>query len=481
MGLFDDNKKSKQLEYLEEERRKLWGRVTALEATAKDLQKEVSKKASDSEKEAAQSSKKAAEFKNKAETRADEAATLVGQINDELTAAKKIKEGVEKTQVQANAEKLLVTEVRQRLEESEAEYEEKLETLDSWITKIDEFLDKYPELDDQTEKVDSYITEIEENLEKSSISLNSLNKRKKDIDDLHREIFGYIQKNDDGTTLTIGGKKEELESSYEELSTDIADTLERINEINNEYTANYAKFEEEHTEKYESLTSEIENLLPKALTAGLSAAFSSKKEEEVTSSKNLQKRFTQGIYALLGVSLLPVAISVYFLYDQVTLEEVIDRVPRLVLAIIPMYIPVLWFTYSANKKLNLSKRLIEEYAHKEVLSKTYEGLSKQIESISDSTQSEELKFRLLANFLQVSSENPGKLISNYEASDHPIMEALEQSYKFQIAIDRLEGIPGLGKVAAILETKAKRKLDTKKAILEKPLNESTEDFKEEDS
>src|SRR5690606_22494163 len=97
--------------------------------------------------------------------------------------------------------------------------------------------------------------------------------------------------------------------------------------------------------------------------------------------------------------------------------------------------------------------------HKEVLSKTYEGLATQISNINNPDHSEDLRFRLLSNFLQVSSENPGKLISNYEASDHPVMEALEQSYKFQLALDKLESIPGLGKVAAILERKAKRKLD----------------------
>lgn len=472
MGIFDD-KKSKQIEYLEEERKKLWDRVIAVEKTSRELHKEIQKKASDSEKEAAQSSRKAAEFKNKAELRADEAGNLISQINIELIAARKSKEIVEKTLTEADAEKQLISEIRERLEQSETEYKEKLETLDSWILKIDEFLEKYPELDEQTEKVDGYITEIVDNLDKSSISLTSLNKRKKEIDDLHREIFGYTQKNEDGSSTLIDGKKGELENSYERLTSEIAETLDKIELINTQYSTTYSQFEIDHKDKYLALTIEIENLLPKALTAGLSAAFSSKKEDEVKSSVKLQSHFTRGIYALLVVSLLPVGLSIYFLHEKVGLEEVINRLPRLVLAIVPMYIPVLWFAYSANKKLNLSKRLIEEYAHKEVLSKTYEGLSKQIESINDSAQSEELKFRLLANFLQVSSENPGKLISNYEASDHPIMEALEQSYKFQIAIDRLEGIPGLGKVAAILETKAKRKLDAKKDVLEKALKENS--------
>jgi hypothetical protein len=479
MGIFDD-KKSKQIEYLEEERKKLWDRVTALEKTSKDLQKDLQKKASDSEREAAQSSKKAAEFKNKAEQRSEEASNLIVGMNAELAAATRSKEAVQRTLEGVNTEKAAIEEIKVRLEQSEAEYKEKLADLDSWIEKIDEFLEKYPELDDQTEKVDGYITEIEENLEKSGVSLTTLNKRKKEVDDLHREIFGYTQKNEDGTSTVIEGKRHELESSYTNLSNEISGALEKVDQINNEYSQSYIQFEQDHKNKYDSITTEIENLLPKALTAGLSAAFSSKKEEEVKSSIVLQKRFTWGIYYLLGVSILPVIVSIYFLKEGVELQEVIIRLPRLVLAIIPMYIPVLWFTYSANKKLNLSKRLIEEYSHKEVLSKTYEGLSKQIESIRDSSQSQELKFRLLTNFLQVSSENPGKLISNYEASDHPVMEAIEQSYKFQIAIDKLEGIPGMGKVAAILESKAKRKLNDRKEVIEKALSgEVEEDSKTE--
>lgn len=265
--------------------------------------------------------------------------------------------------------------------------------------------------------------------------------------------------------------KDEIEAAFDDLTSEISDSVKKIENLNISSSDNYKQFEKSHGDKYKAITEEIEQLLPNALTAGLSAAFSKKKEDEISSSEKLLKRFTIGIYLLIGVSLIPVALSVYFLLQGISLEDVIQRLPRLVLAIIPMYIPILWFTYSANKKLNLSKRLIEEYAHKEVLSKTYEGLTKQITNIQDKEQSEELKFRLLSNFLQVSSENPGKLISNYEASDHPVMEALEQSYKFQLAIDRLEGIPGLNKVAAILEKNANKKVQKKHNTIERALAE----------
>ena len=133
--------------------------------------------------------------------------------------------------------------------------------------------------------------------------------------------------------------------------------------------------------------------------------------------------------------------------------------PRLVSTIFPLYLPLLWVAYSSNRKGNLSKRLVEEYTHKEVLSKTFEGLSSQIESIDDEAMSSELRIKLLYNILDVSSENPGKLISNYNKADHPLMDALEKSTKLSNAVDDLAKIPGLSKITKILEKKSQKILE----------------------
>ncbi|TXK45712.1 hypothetical protein FVR03_12245 [Pontibacter qinzhouensis] len=114
--------------------------------------------------------------------------------------------------------------------------------------------------------------------------------------------------------------------------------------------------------------------------------------------------------------MLSVIISIYFIRTGTPFREVIDILPNIAAAVIPLYIPMLWFTFAANKKLNLSKRLIEEYTHKEVISKTFEGLSTQIESLEDSNISKDLKLKLLFNLLEISTENPGKLISDYKDS-----------------------------------------------------------------
>jgi len=134
------------------------------------------------------------------------------------------------------------------------------------------------------------------------------------------------------------------------------------------------------------------------------------------------------------------------------------------------YSPILWLPYSTNKKSNLSKRIIEEYTHKSVLGRTYEGLSNQIDSISNSDGiSDELRVKLLFNILQVSAENPGKLISDYNKSDHPLMEALENSEKLGSSMDRLENLPGFSTLVAKLSSKSKKIRKNAESLIDKGL------------
>lgn len=214
----------------------------------------------------------------------------------------------------------------------------------------------------------------------------------------------------------------------------------------------------------------IKSLLPDALTAGLSHAYSEKRSSEIAEGVKLSKVFNYAILGMVVVSLIPFAINVYLLNTGKTLESVIYDLPRIVSAILPLYVPFLWLAYSSNKKSNLSKRLVEEYTHKEVLSKTFEGLSSQIESLEDSDISSELRVKLLSNILEVSSENPGKLISDYNKSDHPLMDVLEKSSKLSKAVDNLSKIPGMSKITKILEVRSNEILEKQSREIDKSLD-----------
>ncbi len=211
----------------------------------------------------------------------------------------------------------------------------------------------------------------------------------------------------------------------------------------------------------------IEQLLPNALTTGLSYAYSKKKEDENTHYDKLKEQFNKGIFGLIGVSSLSVAISTYFILTDMPLKDVINILPNIASAIIPLYIPVLWYTFSANKKLNLSKRLIEEYTHKEVLSKTFEGLSNQISNLEENEMSKDLKIKLLFNILQVSTENPGKLISDYKNTDHPISEMLNQQSRLDETIEKVKEFPGIKSLVNLLGDSKLKQLETKIEQIEK--------------
>jgi hypothetical protein len=60
---------------------------------------------------------------------------------------------------------------------------------------------------------------------------------------------------------------------------------------------------------------------------------------------------------------------------------------------------------------------------------TLEGLFNQIKNVDDPEISEELRIKLLNNFLNVTNENPGKLILNYQKSDNPILNFFDRDKK----------------------------------------------------
>jgi hypothetical protein len=418
------------IEYLESERVKIWEQII-------ELQESVKKKTSDFENDAKQASKKCSEYKNKCELAKNEAKTLLEEVQKATGVID-----------QANVSALIGD-----IQKVHDELIPKKENITSQIGELEKLFANYASYSEKLLK----LTELSVSADDSSTKIDTIFKqvaaRKKEVDAMYYEIFGYTQTDETtGVKTEVVGKKVDLEKAYVELKAnfkqfEIAKDKEFTDTLN------------EWKTEYVNASKKIESLLPNALTAGLSHAYSSKKDAEIRENAELEKDFKKYVNGLIGISLIPFLISIYLLITGATLEDTILKMPRLVLSILPLYIPVLWVAYSANKKMNLSKRLIEEYTHKEVLSKTFEGLSKQIQNIEDSEISADLKTRLLYNILEVSSENPGKLISDYNKSDHPLMDALDKSVKLTNAIEHLAKIPGMSKLVSVLDTKAKEVLE----------------------
>lgn len=437
-----------QIAYLESERIKLWEKVSLLEELIKN-------KTSDSESEARTAAKKAAEFRNRSKDAYDALMAVVPEINKTWGELKLLVEDNSKKSAEVavligdfNSAKMNLIEDGKSI----AATIERMETLSTTLDAVIEDIDEKKKSLAEVAKINQSLQGLQSKTD--LLHKNSL-ERFNAIEECYLDINGYEEEDDQtGETKEIEGLRSKLEASFKDLSKKIEVSTASLDSLVQLSTGKVDTVEKKWDEQHGALKKKIEGLLPKALTAGLSHAYSNKKEEEVVASGKIATTFAWAIGGLTVVSLIPFGVSVYSLYHDVALNDVVARMPRLVLAIIPLYVPVMWIAYSANKKLNLSKRLIEEYTHKEVLSKTYEGLSRQIAEIGDDEISRDLRVKLLYNILEVSAENPGKLISDYNKSDHPLMDALDKSIMLTNAVEKLNRIPGFSKMAVKMKEKA---------------------------
>jgi len=437
-------------EYLDDERKKLWHRVNTVETELnKRIDDELNKKASDFTDEAKQSSRKASEYRNRSEDSKNTIFQYLEEATIKLEDINKIFSTVETLSKEVNDNAYEASLSTAIIKQGADKIEERTNSVEAQILKLEEIFADQDELVEKVDKIESTLTKSDDTFSKIDAVYKSLLVRKREIDQIHLEIFGFKDKDEiTGKETVVEGLKDKLEKSYTEISQNIKKAEDGINAIQDAAKSSFELFATNNKEEFEKtisnwnshyteLSEKIEALLPNALTAGLSSAYSEKKESELEEYSKLDKTFTSSIVGLVVISIIPFIISIVSLFQNKTLENVLLDMPRLALSILPLYIPILWVAYSSNRKMNLSKRLSEEYSHKEVLSKTFEGLSTQINKISDEKVSYDLRNKLLYNILEVSSENPGKLISDYNKSDHPLMDALDKSVKLATAFDKL--------------------------------------------
>lgn len=333
------------------------------------------------------------------------------------------------------------------------------------LEKTTNFLTQAEAIPATLEALSNQAKDINEQSENIKAILTQSLKRKSEIDEVYKSILGHEIKDADGNSERIDGLYDELRKSFDEFSERIDDLNYKADEVISAVEAeqlesrelqkkNFEQLIAESKAEFSGVSKELKSLMPGALAAGLSAAYEEKKDEEARFLSSHERSFRYAVGGLVAISLIPFAVDVYLLSTGSTLATVLKDTPRLIISILPLYFPVLWLAYSANKRLNLSKRLIEEYTHKSVLGKTFSGLSNQIDSLPhESAVKEELRTRLLFNVLQVSAENPGKLITDYNKTDHPLMDVLEKSARLSESVDALSKIPGLSALTKRLASK----------------------------
>lgn len=237
--------------------------------------------------------------------------------------------------------------------------------------------------------------------------------------------LGEHEKNYSNTITSINSSLEKAKSSTEGISLCETTAQERISNIeklessiNEDYKkitqlasqvetiSSKTKTEENVleilTKRARELKDAIEGLLPGATSAGLASAFRERKE-----SFNIPKNIWGGTFVLSMIAFLLVAF-----FDPLTLEKVtlnFDNVLPYTLSRLPFVIPIIWLAIYAGRRHSQALRLEEDYAHKEALSKSFEGYKTQLLEIEKDQDLPKSTLLLIERTLEALSLHPGRI------------------------------------------------------------------------
>lgn len=439
-----------QYKYLDEERVKIWRELRQLQEQVETIYTAVSVNVSDEQKAFTQMGIKAAH----AFRRIKERDATTEKLTNNIKSAQSILSEADALLAELKSMRERISNSAQEVVDARNKFDEEISGLESRANSLSERERKLEEVVSESETTRDEMQSLLEDIEGKHTDSNA---KYQDISKVHKLLWGYTKENGE----VVEGKKQELESTYEELEQKINVTKAGADSFEKEYQEKCNSFLESAKSEAEALANRVRGLLPDAMTAGLSSAYLENRKTEEAEQQKQMGLFTKCIWGMMLLALLPIGLNLglWYKYDK-SLLDILAMLPRQIMCILPLYVPLFWLAIFANKRVNLSKRLIEEYKHKEAVSKTYEGLSRQISEIADEDASQELQKRLLFNTIMLSEKNPGELIKNFNRPDNPLFDMLNQGSRFADAMNKLASVPGIEQLIAMVgSTKQKAACD----------------------
>lgn len=148
-----------------------------------------------------------------------------------------------------------------------------------------------------------------------------ISSRKNEIDEIYYELNGQDKEDESGQKVHIDGLSDMLESSYKKLvekinnsnvaiETQKSDFQNSLNEIVESANLKFKDFINVSTAEKDKVVLKLKELLPNAMTAGLSSAYNEKRLLEETESVRQKVVFRNSIFAMTAFAFLPIAINV---------------------------------------------------------------------------------------------------------------------------------------------------------------------------
>lgn len=442
-----------QYKYLDEERVKLWRELRKTQEQLGLIADAVKPDSKDIQKSMMHLGLQAAKAYNRMMDRDAETSNLVGDLSGKKNRIVELEDAVAKMHDAVSSAGKEVLAIKEKVVADANKHQEEV----SRIVKQEAVLsEKITAAEEATGAAESAKQDIEQKQRDVATKHEKSIAEYKEISKVHSLLFGYTK--EDGSI--VEGKKHELDNVYAELEQKINDSAKIVEQTESAFKSRCDEVVADAKAEMDAVTTRLKELLPEALTAGLSSAYLENRKSEEEEQYGQLKLFKRTIGLMLALALLPIGFNLWlWFFEDLTILQIIEKLPREMMCIIPLYAPLFWLAIFANKRVNLSKRLIEEYKHKEAVSKTFEGLSTQIAKIEDEKTSKELQARLLYNTVMLSEKNPGELIKNYNRPDNPLLDVLNQSARFAETMEKLARVPGVSRLLSAAVDRKREKED----------------------
>lgn len=292
-------------------------------------------------------------------------------------------------------------------------YLEKIEAANKESTEYrDEILEYKVELldgDSENESIKQQIHELNQEMLANQSKMQSF---------IRDYITGAttVTKEKDGTekTTKIKSKKELVDDLHLAFQKHINDEKDKISDYITAFD-NYKKAKE----------TEIEGLLKNATNASLASAFETFRGQTEGLKKESEKYFFWALIALVAAIFIP-----YIPYIKDWMFDSTDIYINLLKRVL-FTGPFIWLAYHQSRKTNQYFRLEQEYAHKAVVSRSFEGYKSQVlELYKDNPASQSMLEKLLGGSIDTIAKNPAEVLDSVKATNHPIQDAKENLTEF---------------------------------------------------
>jgi len=158
----------------------------------------------------------------------------------------------------------------------------------------------------------------------------------------------------------------------------------------------------------DALFKKIEGLLPGATSTGLAKAY-----------QDQRKSYDCPYWLWATIFVLTLCGTIWFamvnLHDATSVEDALMKI----ISRLPFFIPAFWLAIFASKQQSQNKRLQQEYAYKEVLTKSYEADKRELEKLPDSPEKNILSTKLLETMIDAAKYNPSETLGSKTHNDGP--------------------------------------------------------------